>query len=103
MRQISDKWIYVLKHMATLERIMFANAKEDSLLADIITMLPEQGVKNENDEESQSEQITATQPGMYSVWYQGNEEGIKLEKQEEKRMVSRKGQIATAKNLLYSI
>ena len=37
---------------------------------------------------------------MYSAWYQGNEEGIKLGEARGEKNGFRKGQIATAKNLL---
>ena len=83
-----EKWIYVLKHMETLERIPFETQKkifkrlED--VADISSLKKEDMEKYE---ESQN-MVDNYNLGMYSAWLTGNEKG-KLE-----------GKIETAHNLL---
>lgn len=87
-----DKWIYVLKHMATLERIPFATQKKIfKRLADIADCRCLSKEEMEKYEESQRV-VDNYNLGMYSAWYQGNEEGIKKGKIDT--------QIATAKNFL---
>lgn len=87
-----DKWIYVLKHMATLERIPFATQKKIfKRLADIADSRCLSKEEMEKYEESQRV-VDNYNLGMYSAWYQGNEEGI------EKGKIDT--QIATAKNFL---
>lgn len=87
-----DKWIYVLKHMATLERIPFATQKKIfKRLADIADNRCLSKEEMEKYEESQRV-VDNYNLGMYSAWYQGNEEGI------EKGKIDT--QIATAKNFL---
>ena len=72
-----DKWIYVLKHMATLERIPFATQKKIfKRLADIADSRCLSKEEMEKYEESQRV-VDNYNLGMYSAWYQGNEEGIK--------------------------
>ena len=95
-----DKWIYVLKHMATLERIPFATQKKIfKRLADIADSRCLSKEEMEKYEESQRV-VDNYNLGMYSAWYQGNEEGIKLGEARGEKNGFRKGQIATAKNLL---
>ena len=90
--------------MATLERIPFATQKKIfKRLADIADSRCLSKEEMEKYEESQRV-VDNYNLGMYSAWYQGNEEGIKLgeargEARGEKNGF-RKGQIATAKNLL---
>lgn len=87
-----DKWIYVLKHMATLERIPFATQKKIfKRLADIADSRCLSKEEMEKYEESQRV-VDNYNLGMYSAWYQGNEEGIKKGKIDT--------QITTAKNFL---
>ena len=87
-----DKWIYVLKQMATLERIPFATLKKIfKRLADIADSRCLSKEEMEKYEESQRV-VDNYNLGMYSAWYQGNEEGIKKGKIDT--------QIATAKNFL---
>ena len=87
-----EKWIYVLKHMETLERIPFETQKkifkrlED--VADISSLKKEDMEKYE---ESQN-MVDNYNLGMYSAWLTGNEKG-KLEGKLE-------GKIETAHNLL---
>uniref|UniRef100_UPI004028328E Rpn family recombination-promoting nuclease/putative transposase n=1 Tax=Prevotella sp. TaxID=59823 RepID=UPI004028328E len=91
-----DKWIYVLKHMATLERIPFATQKKIfKRLADIADSRCLSKEEMKKYEESQRV-VDNYNLGMYSAWYQGNEEGI--EKGIEKGKIDT--QIATAKNFL---
>ena len=87
-----EKWIYVLKHMETLERIPFETQKkifkrlED--VADISSLKKEDMEKYE---ESQN-MVDNYNLGMYSAWLTGNEKG-KLEGELN-------ANLATARNLL---
>ncbi len=71
-----EKWIYVLKHMETLERIPFETQKrifkrlED--IADIRCLKKED---MERYEESQRA-VDNYNLGMYSAWIEGNEKGV---------------------------
>lgn len=78
--------------MATLERIPFATQKKIfKRLADIADSRCLSKEEMEKYEESQRV-VDNYNLGMYSAWYQGNEEGIKKGKIDT--------QIATAKNFL---
>lgn len=82
--------------MATLERIPFATQKKIfKRLADIADSRCLSKEEMEKYEESQRV-VDNYNLGMYSAWYQGNEEGI--EKGIEKGKIDT--QIATAKNFL---
>ena len=77
-----EKWIYVLKHMATLERIPFETQKKIfKRLAEVADRRCLSKEEMEKYEESQR-QVTNYNLGMYSAWQEGNQKG-KLEGREE--------------------
>ena len=83
-----EKWIYVLKHMETLERIPFETQKKIfNRLEDVADISSLKKEDMEKYEESQN-MVDNYNLGMYSAWLTGNEKG-KLE-----------GKIETAHNLL---
>ena len=87
-----EKWIYVLKHMATLERIPFETQKKIfKRLAEVADSRCLSKEEMEKYEESQR-QVTNYNLGMYSAWQEGNQKG-KLEGREE-------GKLEIAHNLL---
>ena len=88
-----DKWIYVLKHMETLERIPFETQKKIfKRLEDIMDIRHLKSEDMEKYEESQR-MVDNYNLGMYSAWIVGNEKGLKegrekglqVGKQEEKQ------------------
>ena len=71
-----EKWIYVLKHMATLERIPFETQKKIfKRLAEVADSRCLSKEEMEKYEESQR-QVTNYNLGMYSAWQEGNQKGI---------------------------
>ena len=72
-----EKWIYVLKHMTTLERIPFETQKKIfKRLAEVADSRCLSKEEMEKYEESQR-QVDNYNLGMYSAWLEGNEKGIK--------------------------
>ena len=70
-----EKWIYVLKHMATLERIPFETQKKIfKRLAEVADSRCLSKEEMEKYEESQR-QVTNYNLGMYSAWQEGNQKG----------------------------
>ena len=99
-----EKWIYVLKHMTTLERIPFETQKKIfKRLAEVADSRCLSKEEMEKYEESQR-QVDNYNLGMYSAWLEGNEKGIKqgIEQGIEQRI--EQGELAksldVAKNLL---
>ena len=87
-----EKWIYVLKHMETLEKIPFATQKKIfKRLADIADSSCLSKEEREKYEESQNI-VDNYNLGMYSAWVEGNQKGMA-----EGEV---KGKIETARNLL---
>ena len=71
-----EKWIYVLKHMTTLERIPFETQKKIfKRLAEVADSRCLSKEEMEKYEESQR-QVDNYNLGMYSAWLEGNEKGI---------------------------
>ena len=71
-----EKWIYVLKHMTTLERIPFETQKKIfKRLAEVADSRCLSREEMEKYEESQR-QVDNYNLGMYSAWLEGNEKGI---------------------------
>ena len=72
-----EKWIYVLMHMTTLERIPFETQKKIfKRLAEVADSRCLSKEEMEKYEESQR-QVDNYNLGMYSAWLEGNEKGIK--------------------------
>ena len=72
-----EKWIYVLKHMATLDRIPFETQKRIfKRLAEVADCRCLSKEEMEKYEESQNV-VDNYNLGMYSAWLEGNEKGIK--------------------------
>ena len=95
-----EKWIYVLKHMTTLERIPFETQKKIfKRLAEVADSRCLSKEEMEKYEESQR-QVDNYNLGMYSAWLEGNEKGIKqgIEQGIEQGKLSTN--LAVAKNLL---
>lgn len=91
-----EKWIYVLKHMTTLERIPFETQKKIfKRLAEVADSRCLSKEEMEKYEESQR-QVDNYNLGMYSAWLEGNEKGIKQGIEQGKLSTS----LAVAKNLL---
>ena len=91
-----EKWIYVLKHMTTLERIPFETQKKIfKRLAEVADSRCLSKEEMEKYEESQR-QVDNYNLGMYSAWLEGNETGIKQGIEQGKLSTS----LAVAKNLL---
>ena len=91
-----EKWIYVLKHMTTLERIPFETQKKIfKRLAEVADSRCLSKEEMEKYEESQR-QVDNYNLGMYSAWLEGNEKGIKQGIEQGKLSTN----LAVAKNLL---
>ena len=91
-----EKWIYVLKHMTTLERIPFETQKKIfKRLAEVADSRCLSREEMEKYEESQR-QVDNYNLGMYSAWLEGNEKGIKQGIEQGKLSTN----LAVAKNLL---
>jgi len=91
-----DKWIYVLKHMETLERIPFETQKKIfKRLEDIMDIRHLKKEDMEKYEESQR-MVDNYNLGMYSAWITGNEKGMT----EGMRKGKLEGKLETAHNLL---
>ena len=84
-----EKWIYVLKHMATLERIPFETQKKIfKRLAEVADSRCLSKEEMEKYEEIQR-QVTSYNLGMYSAWQEGNQKGKLEEKLENaKRLLA---------------
>ena len=91
-----EKWIYVLKHMTTLERIPFETQKKIfKRLAEVADSRCLSKEEMEKYEESQR-QVDNYNLGMYSAWLEGKEKGIKQGIEQGKLSTN----LAVAKNLL---
>jgi len=90
-----EKWIYVLKHMATLERIPFETQKKIfKRLAEVADSRCLSKEEMEKYEESQR-QVTNYNLGMYSAWQEGNQKG-KMEGRAEGRRSARRQGVSAA-------
>ena len=99
-----EKWIYVLKHMTTLERIPFETQKKIfKRLAEVADSRCLSKEEMEKYEESQR-QVDNYNLGMYSAWLEGNEKGIKQGIKQGIEQGIEQGELAksldVAKNLL---
>ena len=95
-----EKWIYVLKHMETLERIPFETQKQIfKRLEDIVDVRCLKSEDMEKYEESQR-MVDNYNLSMYSAWLKGTKEGRAEGMQKGILKGNLQGKLETAQNLL---